>query len=238
MEDTGRLIQRALDGDKPELLEQLDLIFGTEMTVEATKAKANKCLRYLLDKGISMSPFCYQRAIENNDLVFLREHIDSFPRGLLVKAYTEDKPDFFRILLTRASTIEIKRFLKVNENDSFKRFKLTDYLAEVCHLRPKSVKGKHLINRSDLLAERRLTKKALNKAILANICLPLRNICFRHCPLVAKVDDQFIETVRHYSKLVNFRTNAWKPSKCQRTIRIPRANKVRLVNLLSSTSKL
>lgn len=184
---TNDTIEKAFTEDNADLLKQIDIYFGADMTTRAVRKKANNCLQWLLNEGVPLALGCYSAAIQAGNEDFVREHADDFPDGSLTEAYNIDNPVIFATILRCATDDDISAFIKVAMADNLRPQKRASYLAVVNACRPQT--------------SSRLTRAIVVRAIKKGVLLPLRDIGFSYCVLPRGASER---AVAYYRQRLRF----------------------------------
>jgi hypothetical protein len=210
-------LEELIKNDNVEELCKIDIFFNECWTERAVEHKAYKCLLHLLDKGTTLSQFCFIRAAENNDINFCIKYKDKLDikqtyYDVIEATYNNDNFELFRKLLDMFPD-ELKSYRKFAKHllsDVSLSFKDNDYVGELYS------KVKHAFRTKELLEHFReknnygsiklyIGKEALRDAIEKGIKLPLDNCRFtRRLYIGRNVMRDHRDMLRYYSSRVAF----------------------------------
>jgi len=211
-------VEQLIKNDNVDELCKIDIFFNESWTEKAIEYKAYKCFLHLLDKGTTLSQFCFVRAAENNDVNFFTKYKDKFDTkrmyyDALEATYRNDNFELFKSLLDMFPD-ELKayrRFAKYLLGDMFLRFKEFDYIGELYSKVKRAFRTRELLEhfkeKNDYGNVRLyIGKDALRDAIEKSIKLPLDNCRFtRRFYITRSMICNRRDMLRYYSDRVAFK---------------------------------
>ncbi len=210
-------IEELVKKDNVEALSKIDIFFNEEWTEKAVEYKAYKCLSHLIDKGTTISQFCFVRAAENNDFNFFSTYGSQFDvkhtyYEVLEATYQNDNSNLFKSLLdmfpvTFGNRIIYRKFAKYLLSDVSLGFREFDYVGELYAKVKQAFRTREMLERlQDECSNVYIGKDALREAIAKKIKLPLDRCRFtRRLYITTSIIRDRRDMIKYYSGKVTFK---------------------------------